>query len=98
MIQKWHHHGIQVTYNNNIETKYITLKHFETHGIQFNGGNNIETTNINVGPTSGTVYFPGEYARMRMLLRRYRQIAEEIELTYENNEIAADDLYIQFYA
>ena len=34
---------------------------------------------------------------MRMLLRRYRQIAEEIALACENNEIEEDDLYIQFY-
>ena len=78
------HHGIHGNYNNNnIKIPDITVKHFETH--VFHGFDNIEMANVNVGSTSSKVYFTGEYAHMRVLLSRYRQIAEEIEMTLAFN-------------
>ena len=62
------------TITSNVEVKTGILGLTSHHGIHRNGFNNIEMKNVNVSATSGIVYFTGEYAHMRMLLPRYRQI------------------------
>ena len=90
------HHAIHGNHNRQVLLRNIKVENWETHGIQLNGFDGVKMIDIEIGQTSDKVYFSGEYGHMRMLLPRYKKMADEMESDLASGAIDESEMYIHF--